>query len=112
VIVRAIRVRASQLWAGRGSEAESAPGVVEAVGVGEANVGASSAVLGVTGLHPEDVLGQGRWPQWPGTLASVAMVRPPIRQLTPKKEDVSTLIMVRAAITMEEMRAGVGTGSG
>ncbi len=42
----------------------------------------------------------------------MAMVRPPMRQLTPEKEEVSTLILRRAAITMDEMRAGVGTGSG
>ncbi len=39
------------------SEAERAPRVVQAVGVGQADVAAGSAVLGVAGLHPEDALG-------------------------------------------------------
>ena len=39
-----------------GSEAESAPGVVQAVRVGEADVAAGCTVLGVAGLHPEDAL--------------------------------------------------------
>jgi hypothetical protein len=47
-----------------------------------------------------------------GTPASVAMVRPPMRQQTPVKAEVSTLIMRRAETTMDETRAGVGSGSG
>ena len=39
------------------SEAEGTPSVVQAVGVGEADVAAGGAVLRVAGLHPEDVLG-------------------------------------------------------
>ena len=38
-------------------EAEGPPCVVEAVRVGQADVAASSAVLRVARLHPEDVLG-------------------------------------------------------
>jgi hypothetical protein len=40
----------------RGSKAEGAPGVVEAVQVGEVDVAPSSAVLGVAGVHRQDVL--------------------------------------------------------
>jgi len=42
---------------GAGSEFEGAPGVVEAVGVGEANIAAGRSELGVPGLHPHDLLG-------------------------------------------------------
>ncbi len=38
------------------SELEGAPSVIEAVWVGETDVSPGSAVLRVTGLHPEDVL--------------------------------------------------------
>jgi hypothetical protein len=41
----------------RGLEAEGTPGVVETVRVGEPHVAAGGAVLGVDGLHPEDVFG-------------------------------------------------------
>ena len=47
-----------------------------------------------------------------GTPASVAMVRPPMPQQTPVQAEMSTLIMRRAETTMDEMRAGVGSGSG
>ncbi len=41
---------------GAGSEFEGAPGIVKAVGVGEANVAAGRSELGVPGLHPHDLL--------------------------------------------------------
>ncbi len=41
---------------GAGSEFEGAPCVVETIGVGEANVAASSSELGVPQLHPHDLL--------------------------------------------------------
>jgi hypothetical protein len=41
---------------GHGLKAEGAPGFIKAVWVGEADVAPSGAVLGMAGLHPEDVL--------------------------------------------------------
>ncbi len=42
---------------GGGLEAESPPGIVEAIWVGEADVAAGSAVQGMANLHPQDLLG-------------------------------------------------------
>ena len=42
---------------GAGSEFEGAPGIVKAVGVGEANVAVGRSELGVPGLQPHDLLG-------------------------------------------------------
>jgi hypothetical protein len=84
------------------SEAEGAPRVVEPVGVGEADVTPSSAVLCVAGLHPQDVL---RNAGFSGDSDSESM-----RQQTLEKEVVSTSIKRSAKTTMLEIRAGVGTG--